>query len=70
VYSTLLFPSAVQTYCSEGEDGLNLFDEELWAMHCPDCCSYGVMESSAVPFHKRVALAFMDIIYIIIILYS
>jgi hypothetical protein len=29
VYSTLLFPPAVQTYCSEGEDGLEFFDEEF-----------------------------------------
>jgi hypothetical protein len=36
----------------------------------PDCCSYGVMESSIVPFHKRVNLVFRDIIYVINILYS
>jgi hypothetical protein len=29
VYSTLLFPPATQTYCSEGEDGLEFFDEEF-----------------------------------------
>jgi hypothetical protein len=30
VYSTLLFPPAVQTYCSEGEDGYEeFFDEEF-----------------------------------------
>jgi hypothetical protein len=37
------------------------------------CClswCYCVMESSAVPFHKRVVLVFRDIIYVISILYS
>jgi hypothetical protein len=29
VYSTLLFPPTIQTYCSEGEDGLEFFDEEF-----------------------------------------
>jgi hypothetical protein len=29
VYSTLLFSPATQTYCSEGEDGLEFFDEEF-----------------------------------------
>jgi hypothetical protein len=29
VYSTLLFFPATQTCCSEGEDGLEFFDEEL-----------------------------------------
>jgi hypothetical protein len=28
VYSTLLFSPATQTCCSEGEDGLEFFDEE------------------------------------------
>jgi hypothetical protein len=70
VYSTLLFPPAIQTYCSEGEDGLEFFDEELYAMHCPSCCSCGIVDSSAIPFYKRVALVFRDIIYVINILYS
>jgi hypothetical protein len=39
-------------------------------MHGPGCYSYGVIESSIVPFHKRVALVFRDTIYVIIILYS
>jgi hypothetical protein len=29
VYSTLLFCPATQTCCSEGEDGLEFFDEEF-----------------------------------------
>jgi hypothetical protein len=29
VYSTLLFPPALQNHCSEGEDGLEFFDEEF-----------------------------------------
>jgi hypothetical protein len=29
VYSTLLFSPATQTCCSEGEDRLEFFDEEL-----------------------------------------
>jgi hypothetical protein len=29
VYSTLLFSPATQTYCSEGNDGLEFFDEEF-----------------------------------------
>jgi hypothetical protein len=36
----------------------------------PGYCSCGVLESSAVPFHKIVALVFRDIIYVINILYS
>jgi hypothetical protein len=36
----------------------------------PDCCSCGVMESSAVPFRLRVILVFRDIIYVIIVFYS
>jgi hypothetical protein len=39
-------------------------------MCCPGCCSCGVLESSVVPFRKRVALVFRDIIYVINILYS
>jgi hypothetical protein len=35
-------------------------------MRCPSCCSYDVMESSIVLLCKRVALVFIDIIYIII----
>jgi hypothetical protein len=35
-----------------------------------DCCSCGVMESSAVPFRLRVILVFRDIIYVIIVFYS
>jgi hypothetical protein len=38
-------------------------------MRCPDCCSYGVMESFAVSFHKTVVLVSRDAIYVIIILY-
>jgi hypothetical protein len=34
------------------------------------CHSYGVMESSTVPFHLRVVLVFRDIMFVIIILYS
>jgi hypothetical protein len=69
VYSTLLFPPAVQTYCSESEDGLEFFDKEFYIMHCPGCYSCGVLESSAVPFCKRVILVFVDIIYVINIVY-
>jgi hypothetical protein len=47
----LLFSPATQTCCSEGEDGLEFFNEESWATCCPGCRSYGVMESSAIPFH-------------------
>jgi hypothetical protein len=39
-------------------------------LRCPGCCSCGVMESFNVLFHKRVALVFRDIIYVINILYS
>jgi hypothetical protein len=39
-------------------------------MRCPNCCSYGVMESSTITFHKRDDLVFGDIIYVITILYS
>jgi hypothetical protein len=39
-------------------------------MRGPSCCSCSVMESSAVPFHKRVILVFRDFIYVINILYS
>jgi hypothetical protein len=71
VYSTFLFPPAVEICCSEGEDRYEeFFDEEFKAKHCPNCCSCGVMESSVVPFRKRVVLAFRDIIYVINILYS
>jgi hypothetical protein len=38
-------------------------------MHYPSCHSRGVMESSAVPFPLRVIVVFIDIIYVIIILY-
>jgi hypothetical protein len=31
-------------------------------MRCPGCCSYGVMVSFVVLFHKRVVLVFRDII--------
>jgi hypothetical protein len=34
------------------------------------CRSYGVMESSVVPFSLRVVIVFRDIIYVIIILHS
>jgi hypothetical protein len=37
---------------------------------CPDCHSCGVMESSAILFHKRVILVFKGNIYVINILYS
>jgi hypothetical protein len=39
-------------------------------MCCPSCCSCDVVESSAVPFHKRVILVLKDTIYVTIILYS
>jgi hypothetical protein len=39
-------------------------------VHCPDCYSCGVIESSAVLLRNIVALVFRDIIYVIIILYS
>jgi hypothetical protein len=51
VYSTLLFSPATQTCCSEGEDGLEFFDEEFYATCYPGCHSCGVMESSAVLFY-------------------
>jgi hypothetical protein len=38
-------------------------------MRCPGCCSYGVIESSIVLFHKRVTLVIRDIICVINILY-
>jgi hypothetical protein len=66
----LAISPAVQNHCSEGEDGLEFFDEEFWAMRCPGCYSCGVMESSAILFHVRVVLVFRDIIYVINILYS
>jgi hypothetical protein len=44
------FPPATQTCCSEGEDGLEFFDEEFKATCCRGCRSCGVMESSTVPF--------------------
>jgi hypothetical protein len=63
VYSSLPFPPAVQTRCSEGEDGHEeFFDEEFYAMCCPGCYSGGVMEFFVVPFCKRVILVFRDII--------
>jgi hypothetical protein len=71
VYSTLLFPPATQTGCSEGEDGLEFFDEEFYVVRCPSCCSCEIMESSDVPFHfERVILVFRDNNYVINILYS
>jgi hypothetical protein len=69
VYSTLLLPLAEQTCCLEGEDGLELFDEELYALCYPDCYSYGVLEPSTILLRKRVILVFRDIIYVIMILY-
>jgi hypothetical protein len=54
----------------EGEDGLEFFDEEFYTIRCPDCCSCGGLESSVVPFRKKVVLVFRDIIYVINILYS
>jgi hypothetical protein len=33
VYSNMLFPPDVQTCCSEGEDGLEFFDEEFVGAH-------------------------------------
>jgi hypothetical protein len=47
----LLFSPATQTCCSEGEGGLEFFDEEFYAMCCLGCRSCGVMESSVVLFH-------------------
>jgi hypothetical protein len=44
------FPPATQTCCSEGEDGLEFFNEEFYATCYPDYRSCGVMEPSAVPF--------------------
>jgi hypothetical protein len=38
-------------------------------MRYPGCCSYGVLESFAILFCKRVVLVFRDIIYVINILY-
>jgi hypothetical protein len=70
VYSTLLFPPATQTCCSEGEGGLEFFNEEFWPTCCPGCRSCGVMESSTVSVSLRVAIVFRDITYVIIILYS
>jgi hypothetical protein len=40
-----------QPCCLEGEDGLEIFDEEFLATCCPGCHSCGVMKSSIVPFH-------------------
>jgi hypothetical protein len=69
VYSALLFLPTVQTCCSEGEDGYeDFFDEEFYAKHYPSYYSCGVMKSSAVPLHQRVALVFRDIICVINIL--
>jgi hypothetical protein len=39
-------------------------------MRCPGCYSHSVLEPSVVLLHKRVALDFRDIIFVIIILYS
>jgi hypothetical protein len=39
-------------------------------MRYSGCCSYGVLESSAIPFRMRVILVFRDIINAINILYS
>jgi hypothetical protein len=50
------FPPATQTCCSEGEDGLEFFDDEFYIMRCPGCRSCGVMESSADLFLMRVVL--------------
>jgi hypothetical protein len=33
-------------------------------VHCPGCCPYGVLESSAIPFCMRVVLVFRDNIYV------
>jgi hypothetical protein len=38
-------------------------------VRCPDCLSYGVKESSTIPFCKRAVLVFGDVIYVINILY-
>jgi hypothetical protein len=70
VYSALLFPLAIQNCCSEGEDGLEFFDEEFYLMRYPGCHSCGVIESSTVLFHKRDTLVLRDIIYVINTLYS
>jgi hypothetical protein len=64
------FPPATQTCYSEGEDGLEFFDEEFLATCCPGCRSCGVMEFSVVSLRLRVVIVFRDIIYEIIILYS
>jgi hypothetical protein len=39
-------------------------------MRCPSCYYCGVLEHSAILLRKRATLAFRDIIYVIIILYS
>jgi hypothetical protein len=70
VYSTLLFSPATQTHCSEGEDGLEFFDEEFCATRCPGCRSCGVIESSIILLRLIVVLVVRDINYVIIILYS
>jgi hypothetical protein len=70
VLNLAIFPLPTQTCCSEGEGGLEFFDEEFKAMCCPGCCSCEVMESSAISLRLRVVIVFRDIIYVIIILYS
>jgi hypothetical protein len=70
VYSTLLFPFAIQTYYSEGEDGLEFFNEKFYAVLCPGCCSCRVIEPSTVLFRMRLILVFRYIIFVINILYS
>jgi hypothetical protein len=38
-------------------------------MRYPSCYSYGIIESFAILFCKKVALVFSDIVYVINILY-
>jgi hypothetical protein len=64
VYSTLIFSLATQTCCSEGEDGLEFFDKEFYAL--PFLWCYGVFHCY---ISLRVILIFKDIIYVIIIFY-
>jgi hypothetical protein len=46
VYSTLLFSPATQTCCSEGEDGLEFFDDVFKATCCPGCHSVDTPEDN------------------------
>jgi hypothetical protein len=69
VYSTLLFSPVTQTCYSEGEDGLEFFDEEfrLHVARLSLLWSYGVFRCFV---SLRVIIVFRDLTYVIIILYS